>query len=229
MSRARRRVVPTGSTWSAPDRRSTCLPSPRWSRRCATRPTCRCSCCCGSTTPGRRPAASLLGSSGWRRTTSAAVRAVSPSASWTPIWRSMSRSAPTSPTRCPTCRGSSTGPSTTPSTRDAPGAGSPSCPASSASAPRDRRAASRSGFDDLLALTSGDPTIARLLVAGGGLLAEQVPWLVRAGVRQFHLGRAGSPGRLTEGLRRCRPRPLLAAAARRCGRARPRPGHRLSR
>ena len=27
---------------------------------------------------------------------------------------------------------------------------------------------------------------------GGGLLAEHVPWFVRAGVRQFHLG---TPGR----------------------------------
>lgn len=50
------------------------------------------------------------------------------------------------------------------------------------------------GFDDLVALASGDATVARLLVASGGLLAEQVPWFVRAGVRQFHLGSQARPG-----------------------------------
>jgi copper homeostasis protein len=29
---------------------------------------------------------------------------------------------------------------------------------------------------------------------GGGLLGEHVPWLVRAGVRQFHIGRQARPG-----------------------------------
>ena len=29
---------------------------------------------------------------------------------------------------------------------------------------------------------------------GGGLLAEQVPWFVRTGVRQFHLGAQARPG-----------------------------------
>ncbi|GAB6985104.1 copper homeostasis protein CutC [Nocardioides pyridinolyticus] len=50
------------------------------------------------------------------------------------------------------------------------------------------------GYDELLALASSDPDVARRLMPGGGLVAEQVPWLVRAGVRQFHLGRQARPG-----------------------------------
>ena len=44
------------------------------------------------------------------------------------------------------------------------------------------------GYDDLLATASSDPRIAALLMPGGGLVAEHVPWLAQAGVRQFHLG-----------------------------------------
>lgn len=50
------------------------------------------------------------------------------------------------------------------------------------------------GGDDLLATAESDPEIARLLMAGGGLPADQVPWLLRAGVRQFHLGVQARPG-----------------------------------
>jgi copper homeostasis protein len=49
------------------------------------------------------------------------------------------------------------------------------------------------GFDDLME-TAADPVVARLLMPGGGLLAEQVPWFVRADVRQFHLDRQARPG-----------------------------------
>ncbi|MFC4787086.1 copper homeostasis protein CutC [Nocardioides sp. MAHUQ-72] len=49
------------------------------------------------------------------------------------------------------------------------------------------------GYDDLLA-TAADPDVARLLMPGGGLEAEQVPWFVRAGVRMFHLGTQARPG-----------------------------------
>ena len=49
------------------------------------------------------------------------------------------------------------------------------------------------GYDDLLA-TAADPQVARLLMPGGGLLAEQVPWFVRAGVSMFHLGTQVRPG-----------------------------------
>lgn len=50
------------------------------------------------------------------------------------------------------------------------------------------------GFDELLALASADPRTAATLMPGGGLLAEQVPWFVRAGVRQFHLDLQARPG-----------------------------------
>jgi len=50
------------------------------------------------------------------------------------------------------------------------------------------------GYDDLLATAESDPAIARLLMPGGGLLAEQVPWLVRTGVRAFHVGPQVRPG-----------------------------------
>jgi copper homeostasis protein len=48
------------------------------------------------------------------------------------------------------------------------------------------------GFDDLLATIT--PENAPLVMAGGGLTAEQVPWLVQAGVRQVHLGNQVRPG-----------------------------------
>lgn len=48
------------------------------------------------------------------------------------------------------------------------------------------------GFDDLLALVT--PQIAPLVLAGGGLAAEHVPWLLRAGVRQLHLDEQVRPG-----------------------------------
>lgn len=50
------------------------------------------------------------------------------------------------------------------------------------------------GYDELLALASADPAVARTLMPGGGLVAEQVPWFVRSGVRQFHVGPQARPG-----------------------------------
>ena len=50
------------------------------------------------------------------------------------------------------------------------------------------------GLDDLLALVGSSPDIAHLVMPGGGLVAEHVPWLARAGVRQFHVGRQVRPG-----------------------------------
>lgn len=50
------------------------------------------------------------------------------------------------------------------------------------------------GADDLYALASRDLRVAELLMPGSGLLAEQVPWFTRLGVRQFHLDHQGRPG-----------------------------------
>ena len=50
------------------------------------------------------------------------------------------------------------------------------------------------GYEDLLASAQSDPAVAQRLMAGHGLLAEHVPWLVRAGVRAFHLGPQVRPG-----------------------------------
>ncbi len=50
------------------------------------------------------------------------------------------------------------------------------------------------GLDDLLTRARSDERIARLMMAGGGLKAEHVPWLVRAGVRAFHIGSPARPG-----------------------------------
>lgn len=43
------------------------------------------------------------------------------------------------------------------------------------------------GFEELTDRAAADAEVARLLMAGGGLLGEHVPWLVRAGVRQFQV------------------------------------------
>ncbi len=50
------------------------------------------------------------------------------------------------------------------------------------------------GCDDLVDRAGADTQVARLLMAGGGLRGEHVPWLVRAGVRQFHVGSTVRPG-----------------------------------
>jgi copper homeostasis protein len=50
------------------------------------------------------------------------------------------------------------------------------------------------GYDDLLATAESDPRIAAKLMPGSGLAAEHVPWLVRQGVRAFHVGPQVRPG-----------------------------------
>ncbi|HEX6248243.1 MAG TPA: copper homeostasis protein CutC [Nocardioidaceae bacterium] len=50
------------------------------------------------------------------------------------------------------------------------------------------------GVDELVDRAAADPHVARLLMAGGGLRGEHVPWLSRAGVRQFHVGSTVRPG-----------------------------------
>jgi copper homeostasis protein len=50
------------------------------------------------------------------------------------------------------------------------------------------------GLDELTR-RAADPAAAELLMAGGGLEPEHVPWLVRAGVRAFHVGSSVRPDR----------------------------------
>ncbi len=50
------------------------------------------------------------------------------------------------------------------------------------------------GHEELTDRAVASPEIARLLMAGGGLAGEHVPWLVHAGVRQFHVGKSVRPG-----------------------------------
>jgi len=46
------------------------------------------------------------------------------------------------------------------------------------------------GADELIARTTKDPRVAEMVLAGGGLTPDLVPWLVRAGVRRFAIGSA---------------------------------------
>lgn len=50
------------------------------------------------------------------------------------------------------------------------------------------------GLDEIVARAENDPRAAALILAAGGLRAEHVPWLLRAGVRQFHLDAQARPG-----------------------------------
>lgn len=49
------------------------------------------------------------------------------------------------------------------------------------------------GLDNLIGLAHDNARVAELIMAGGGLAPEHVPWLVRAGVRAFHIGRPARP------------------------------------
>lgn len=50
------------------------------------------------------------------------------------------------------------------------------------------------GLTDLLDRARRDPWAASVIMAGGGLKAEHVPWLARAGVRAFQISSAARPG-----------------------------------
>ncbi|MDT0203716.1 copper homeostasis protein CutC [Nocardioides sp. AE5] len=50
------------------------------------------------------------------------------------------------------------------------------------------------GYEDLLAQAQASPESAALMLPGHGLVPEQVPWLARAGVTQFHVGSQARPG-----------------------------------
>ena len=49
------------------------------------------------------------------------------------------------------------------------------------------------GLDDLIARARADAATAALIQAGGDLQPEHVPWLVRAGVRSFHIASVARP------------------------------------
>lgn len=49
------------------------------------------------------------------------------------------------------------------------------------------------GLDDLIARVRADPFARQVVMAGGGLQPEHVPWLARAGVRAFHIGSSARP------------------------------------
>lgn len=49
------------------------------------------------------------------------------------------------------------------------------------------------GLDDLVGRAQQDEFARRVIMAGGGLLAEHVPWLARAGIRSFHIGSPARP------------------------------------
>jgi len=49
------------------------------------------------------------------------------------------------------------------------------------------------GLDDVLARAKADPWQAGVIMAGGGLHPDHVPWLARAGVRSFHIGSPARP------------------------------------
>jgi copper homeostasis protein len=50
------------------------------------------------------------------------------------------------------------------------------------------------GLDELCRRAADDSYVAELMMVGGGLEPEHVPWLVRAGVRKYHLGPQVRPG-----------------------------------
>lgn len=50
------------------------------------------------------------------------------------------------------------------------------------------------GLDELISAAKRDERIAQRTMAGGGLKPEHVPWLIRAGVRAFHIGSPARPG-----------------------------------
>lgn len=49
------------------------------------------------------------------------------------------------------------------------------------------------GLDDLLQRATDDEFARQVIMAGGGLQAEHVPWLANAGVRSFHIGSSARP------------------------------------
>lgn len=51
------------------------------------------------------------------------------------------------------------------------------------------------GLDELVERARNDEFAASVIMAGGGLLPEHVPWLAMAGIRSFHIGASARPQR----------------------------------
>jgi copper homeostasis protein len=51
------------------------------------------------------------------------------------------------------------------------------------------------GLDDLVSRARSNRAVASLIMAGGGLAPEHVPWLAQAGIRAFHIGSPARPQR----------------------------------
>ncbi|MET0693761.1 MAG: copper homeostasis protein CutC [Propionibacteriaceae bacterium] len=49
------------------------------------------------------------------------------------------------------------------------------------------------GLDELVSRAQADPGARSVIMAGGGLQPEHVPWLARAGIRAFHIGTPARP------------------------------------
>lgn len=49
------------------------------------------------------------------------------------------------------------------------------------------------GLDDLVQRAKSDEFAQQVIMAGGGLQAEHVPWLANAGIRAFHIGSSARP------------------------------------
>ncbi len=51
------------------------------------------------------------------------------------------------------------------------------------------------GLDDLVSRARSDRGVGALIMAGGGLAPEHIPWLAQAGIRAFHIGTPARPQR----------------------------------
>ena len=188
-------MVPTGSTWWVRESAQTHgRPSRPWSPRSVATPSCRPTCSCGSTTPGPPPGASSPGWSGWPRTTSAAVRPGSRSASSTQdlevdaeVCRNLAERLPGVPWVFHEAIDATLDATPVLGPRHRPPRPGRRPVLGLAARPLDRvrRPAGPRHWPP--------HPWARLLIAGGGLVAEQVPWFLRAGVRQFHVSEQVRP------------------------------------
>lgn len=53
----------------------------------------------------------------------------------------------------------------------------------------------RYGLDELVGRARADRGVAAMMVAGGGLAPDHVPWLAKSGIRAFHIGQPARPQR----------------------------------